>query len=48
VIVGDTVNGSGLGRFPLSVTALTAWARRVAKRELTDAERRRYLDDPSA
>ena len=47
VMVGDAVNGSGLGHFPLSVTALAAWAHRVAERELTDAERRRYLDDPS-
>ena len=46
-VIVDTVTGSGPGRFPMGVAALTAWARRAAGRELTDAERRRYIDDPS-
>ena len=46
VIVGDAGTGGGMGRFPLSVTALTARARQAAGRELTAAERRRYIDDP--
>jgi hypothetical protein len=47
VIVGDAVSGDVIGRFPVSARALTAWARQVASRELTEAERRRYIDDPS-
>jgi WD40 repeat protein len=47
---GDEVlvlTDAGPGRFPLSATALAAWARRAAGRELTVAERRHYLDDPA-
>ncbi|MGO8961067.1 MAG: trypsin-like peptidase domain-containing protein [Streptosporangiaceae bacterium] len=47
VIVGDAVTGGFIGRFPLSARALTVWARQLAGRELTEAERRRYIDDPS-
>jgi hypothetical protein len=47
IIVGDAVIGSGVRRFPFSARALTAWARQIAGRELTEAERRRYIDDPS-
>ena len=47
VIGGDAVTGDSVGRFPLSAQALTAWARQAAGRELTAAERRRYIDDPS-
>jgi hypothetical protein len=47
VIVGDAVTGGSIGRFPLSARALTTWARQAAGRELTAAERRRYIDDPS-
>ena len=47
VIVGDAVTSGGIGRFPLSARALTAWARQVAGRELTEDERRHYIDDPS-
>jgi WD40 repeat protein len=47
IIVGDAVTGVSIGRFPFSARALTAWARKVAGRELTEAERRRYIDDPS-
>ena len=46
VLVGDVVTGGDIGRFPLSARALTAWARQAAGRELTAAERRRYIDDP--
>jgi CRP-like cAMP-binding protein len=46
VIVDDAVTGS-IGRFPLSIPALTAWACQAAGRELTSAERHRYIDDPS-
>jgi hypothetical protein len=48
VIVGDAVTGGDIGRFPLSTRALTAWARQAAGRQLTPAERRRYIDDPLA
>ncbi len=47
VIVGDAVTDGSIARFPLSARALTAWARQAAGRELTAAERRRYIDDPS-
>ena len=47
VIVGDAVTGGSVSRFPLSARTLTAWARQAAGRELTAAERRRYIDDPS-
>ena len=47
VMVGDAAPGSGAGRFPLSMAALTAWARQAARRDLTAAERRHYIDDPS-
>jgi hypothetical protein len=46
VIAGDEVTGGDIGRFPLSARALTAWARQAAGRQLTAAERRRYVDDP--
>src|SRR5215471_11102833 len=45
VIIGDSEPS---GRVPLSVRALTVWARRAAGRELTADERQRYIDDPSA
>ncbi len=45
VIIGDSEPS---GRVPLSVRALTAWARQAAGRELTTDERQRYIDDPSA
>jgi hypothetical protein len=45
VIIGDSEPS---GRVPLSVRALTAWARQAAGRELTADERQRYIDDPSA
>ena len=47
MIVGDAVTGGSVSRFPLSARTLTAWARQAAGRELTAAERRRYIDDPS-
>ena len=46
VFVGDSANG--IGRFSLSAEALTARARQIAGRELTDAERSLYIDEPSA
>ena len=45
VITGDS---GPRGRVPLSVRALTAWARQEAGRELTTDERQRYIDDPAA
>jgi energy-coupling factor transporter ATP-binding protein EcfA2 len=45
VITGDS---GPSGRVPLSVRALTAWARQEAGRELTTDERQRYIDDPAA
>lgn len=47
VIVGDVGTSSCLGFFPLSKATLTEWARQAAGRELTDAERQRYIEDPS-
>ena len=47
VIVGNADTDGSIGRFSLSARALTAWARQVAGRELTAAERRHYIDDPS-
>ncbi|MGO9218919.1 MAG: TIR domain-containing protein [Streptosporangiaceae bacterium] len=43
VIFGDSEPS---GRVPLSVRALTAWARQAAGRSLTTDERQRYIDDP--
>ena len=45
VIFGDSESS---GRVPLSVRALTTWARQAAGRELTTDERQRYIDDSSA
>lgn len=45
VIIGDA---DPSGRVPLSVRALTAWARQAAGRELTADERHRYISDPRA
>jgi len=45
VITGDSEPS---GRVPLSVHALTAWARQQAGRGLTTDERRRYIGDPAA
>jgi hypothetical protein len=45
VITGDSGPSS---RVPLSVRALTAWARQETGRELTTDERQRYLDEPAA
>jgi hypothetical protein len=45
LIIGDS---GPSGRVPLSVRALTAWARQAAGRELTTDERQRYIDDPAA
>ena len=45
VIIGDSEPSC---RVPLSVRALTAWARQEAGRELTTDERQRYIDDPAA
>jgi hypothetical protein len=39
---------NGIGRFSLSAEALTARARQIAGRELPDAERSLYIDEPSA
>jgi Trypsin-like peptidase domain len=47
ILVGDAA-GDSSSRFPLSAQALTAWARRVADRELTDDERRQYIGDTPA
>ena len=46
VIVADAITGGNISGFPLSASALMAWARRAAGRQLTDAERRHYIEDP--
>ncbi len=45
VIIGDS---GPSGRVPLSMRALTAWARQAAGRELTADEWHRYIDDARA
>ncbi len=46
VIVADAIASGDISGFPLSSRALMAWARRGAGRQLTDAERRHYIEDP--
>ena len=46
VIVANDVISGDIGGFPLNVGVLLAWARQVAGRQLTDAERRHYIEDP--
>jgi hypothetical protein len=47
ILVGHAAAGGTVSRFPLSAEALRTWALQAAGRELTPAERRRYIDDPS-
>ena len=47
VLVGHAATSGAISRFPLSADALRTWALQAAGRELTPAERRRYIDDPS-
>jgi hypothetical protein len=46
VIVANDVISGDIGGFPLNARVLLAWARQVAGRQLTDAERRHYIEDP--
>jgi hypothetical protein len=48
VIVANAVASGNIRGFPLSARALIAWARQAAGRQLTDAERRHYIEDPPA
>lgn len=46
VLAGEEDTSGDISRFPLSAQALAVWARQAAGRQLTAAERRRYIDDP--
>jgi len=46
IITADDVASGDIFGFPLSARVLIAWARQAAGRQLTEAERRHYIEDP--